>query len=83
MKPNKHLASLALLFLGFENPLGRNWDRFGTDNFAHFLEMTLMCHFVPRLLSHTKPYFLMCCSRSSTLQSKYSHSLSSTSVLVL
>ena len=53
MKPNKHLASLALLFLGFVKSLGRNWDKSGTDNFAHFLEMTLMCHFVPRHLSHT------------------------------
>ena len=51
MKPNKHLASLALLFLGFEKPLGRNWDKSGTDNFTYFLEMTLMCHFVPRHLS--------------------------------
>ena len=40
MKPNKHLASLALLFLGFAKALGQNWDKSGTDLFAPIFQVT-------------------------------------------
>lgn len=40
MKPNKHLASLALLFLGFVKALGQNWDKSGTDLFTSIFQVT-------------------------------------------